>query len=189
VSEDTRFELAVLLRVARALEAALERRAPGAWESQRSCVLPGREDVVRFVRPVDRAEVRIYYNQAVMGVGGPRAQALRHYFGHLGRPRPDVIIELRRKDRVERLVVIEIKRTESTSYAIQGFDEAWVYRWEYERWLTAWPRAILVTTCPVVGLPRVEDDVIAVSWGQWVPDVVLDGILGELLTIPTPSVP
>ena len=50
-SPDVRFELAVLLRLGRALEAAIERRSPGTWRVERSCVLPNRRDVVRFVGP------------------------------------------------------------------------------------------------------------------------------------------
>ncbi|MEQ1564035.1 MAG: hypothetical protein ABMA64_00235 [Myxococcota bacterium] len=183
VSLDTRFELAVLLRLARSIEAWLVARGPG-WRCERSCVLPDRTDVVRFVRGAD--DIRLCYNVSVQGPTGPRAEALRHYFGHTGRQRPDVTVEVWRGGRVRR-VLIEIKRTMDPSYAISGFDEARIYAWEHARWLTGWPKAVLVTTCPVVGSARVGDDVVAISWGQWVPDLVLDGLLGSLVATPDPS--
>lgn len=175
-SPDSRFELAVLLRLARSLERALDTRDPGRWRTERSCVLPNRRDVVRFVGP-DAREIRLYYNQAVTTEGGARWTALQHYFGHAGRPRPDVTVEIVRDGRVERMVVLEAKRSDRVEYLVQGFDEAWVYRWEYARWLTAWPRAILVTSAPVPGACRKDDDVVAVGWDGWVPEIVLTGIL------------
>jgi hypothetical protein len=57
-----------------------------------------------------------------------------------------------------------------------------LYRWEYAPHLKGWPKAILVASSSVAGVPRAGDDVIAVGWEDWPPDAVITGLLREVLT-------
>ena len=58
-----------------------------------------------------------------------------------------------------------------------------LYRLEYDKELTGWPKAILVVSSEdaIRGVPRREDEVIAVSWKNWVPGNVLEGLLEGLV--------
>jgi len=111
------------------------------------------------------AEVAIYYDQAVLPAG-PRDRGTRHYLDSAGRSRPDITVRVQSADGREAFTVFEIKLSDSVSYAASGYAEAIVYRHEYDRYLTGWPKAVLVTSLPTPGKPRREDDVVAVSWKQ-----------------------
>ena len=76
--------------------------------------------------------------------------------------------------------MIEAKLSEDPGYLAQGYREAIVYRAEYGGALTGWPKAILVTAAPSPREPRREDEVIAVGWDRWVPEVVVDALLEEM---------
>ena len=81
----------------------------------------------------------------------------------------------------ETFTVFEIKLSDSVSYAASGYCEAIVYRHEYDRYLTGWPKAVLVTSQPTPGKPRREDDVVAVAWNQLAGSEIIDGILAPVL--------
>ena len=82
-----------------------------------------------------------------------------------------------------RAVVIEAKLSEDPGYLAQGYQEALLYRAEYAPALTGWPKAILVTSASLGAAPRREDEVIAVGWDQWVPEVVIDGLIEGLCLV------
>jgi len=175
LEDHVRFELSVLIRLLVDLGAALERRAPGQWRCERSIVMEGRREVAVYARE-DGASIALYYNQAILGPG-PRDKGVRHYLEQKGRLRPDVTVLCRPLGAQPRAVVIEAKCSSDPAYLAQGYEEALLYRVEYDGLLMAWPKAILVSSAPLVGAVRREDEVIAVGWDQWVPEVVLEGML------------
>lgn len=171
----TRFEIAVLIRLGRHIEEALRARGE-VVELRRALIEPKRTEVFDFA--AGRTQLRVFYNQVRFDDLGPRDRGMRHYFGHHGRFRPDITLELVRDGRRLRAVVIEVKLSDERGYLEQGYHEALLYRAEYDKDLTGWPKAILVVSSAAIqGAPRREDDVIAVSWESWVPQVVLDGLL------------
>jgi hypothetical protein len=178
MKEHTRFELAVLIRLMQALWARLEQTEGGRWSFQRGLVHRNRSDVATFVRD-DGARLRVFYNQALLGPG-PSDEGTRHYLGHSGRMRPDITVTLERGD-FQNAVVIEVKHTENRDYLAMGYQEAMLYRWEYAPHLRGWPKAILVASSSVAGITRPGDDVIAVGWDAWPPEVVISGLLQELV--------
>ncbi|AUX27222.1 uncharacterized protein SOCEGT47_078050 [Sorangium cellulosum] len=171
----TRFEIAVLIRLGRQIEEALRARGE-AVELRRALIEPNRAEVFDFA--AGRTQLRVLYNQVCFDDLGPRDRGMRHYFGNHGRFRPDITLELVRDGRRLRAVVVEVKLSDERDYLGQGYHEALLYRAEYEKDLTGWPKAILVVSSAAIqGAPRREDDVIAVSWDGWVPQEVLDGLL------------
>jgi hypothetical protein len=174
-----RFELAVVIRLIQAIsERVLELSPPERWTLHRTVLLPDRPDIAHFERN-DGAHVRIFYNQSVLGPG-PFDACVRHYLGRDARLRPDVTILIEPKGAGPRAAVVEAKLSSDPDYIAQGYRQALVYHHEYASRLAGWPKAILVASSHVPGAPRREDDVIAVSWDRWVPDVVLDGLLDGL---------
>ncbi|HHO50826.1 MAG TPA: hypothetical protein ENK18_08095 [Deltaproteobacteria bacterium] len=178
LSADTRFELAVLLRLIRALHGALLARDPG-WRLTRACVMPTRRDVAALEHP-DGSRIRLFFNQTVLESSGPRGASLGHYLGHRGRPRPDVTVLIEAPGAPVRAVVLEAKHTQDLTYVRQGFDEAALYRWEYRQWMIGWPQAAVVTSAAVPGQVRVGDEVCALGWDGWVPEAFIEGILDGL---------
>lgn len=178
LSADTRFELAVLLRLVHALHDTLQARDQG-WRLTRSCVMPARRDVAALERP-DGARILLYFNQTVLKTSGPRGASLGHYLGHRGRPRPDVTVLIEHPQAPRRAVVLEAKHTQDLAYVRQGFDEAALYRWEYRRWMRGWPQAAVVTSTQVPGQVRVGDEVCALGWDGWVPEAFIEGLLEGL---------
>jgi hypothetical protein len=172
--DHTRFELAVLLRLIQALEARLAGRGD-RWDLRRSLVIPGRREIAELAGERG-GSVRVYYDQACLAPG-PYDAGLRRYLGQRGRLRPDVTVVVRAPDGAERAVVIEAKLSADPGYLAQGFREATLYGVEYGAALSGWPKAILVAPGPVAGAPRAGDEVIAVGWDDWVPEVVADGML------------
>ncbi|WP_437634179.1 hypothetical protein [Sorangium sp. So ce854] len=171
----TRFELAVLIRLGRRIEDALRARGV-AVELHRALIERGRAEVFDFA--AGGAHLRVFYNQVCFDPLGPRDRGVLHYFGNDGRFRPDLTIELVRDAKRIRAVVIEVKLSDKRDYLERGYHEALLYRAEYDRDLTGWPKAILVVSSAAIhGAPRREDEVIAVDWASWVPDTVLDGLL------------
>ncbi|MBN8227993.1 hypothetical protein JYK02_10785 [Corallococcus macrosporus] len=178
MNDYTRFELAVAIRLLQCLEARLEVRQPGRWTLQRTLVMHGRTELAVLVRD-DGARVRLFYNQAVLGPGAVEAGS-RHYLGHNGRMRPDLTLKVSLPGGKERGAVVEIKHSAEPGTLLAGFHEANLYRLEYATWMSGWPQAVLVASGTVAGVPRREDDVIAVDWARWVPDDVVDGFLDGL---------
>jgi hypothetical protein len=99
--------------------------------------------------------------------------------------RPDVCVIVRRDGVMVGGVVVEVKLTQSLSYAQQGYAEALIYSREYPAFLKGWPKAVLVTTAPVPGEVRREDEVVAVGWPGWVPEEVVEGILESVVGAPS----
>lgn len=175
----TRFEVAVLVRLAQAIELQLDTHAPGRWVRHRTLVSSRRREVFDFARD-DGAHLRIFYNQAELD-GGPTDAAVVHYLGSGGRLRPDITVVTELGGRRVRATVLEAKLSDQLPYLADGLGQATLYRWEYRSMLTGWPKAILVASDHVSGAPRRTDDVVASGWNRWVPAEVVDGMLAEVL--------
>lgn len=179
VSADTRFEIAVTLRLIGALWARAEAAEPGRWTLSHGLVHEGRRDVATLRRD-DGAEVAVYYNQAVLPAG-PRDEGAAYYFGSPGRLRPDWTVGVRLPDGGRRFVVGEVKHTSDAGYERTGWSEAVLYRFEYAAVLTGSLKSVLTVPGRVAGTPRPGDPTVAVGWADWVPDVVVDGVLEGLI--------
>ncbi len=176
LSADRRFELAVLLRLAEALEGHAHAKEPGRWTVEHSLLMSGRRELVALVRD-DGRRVELSFDLAVLP--GAEHQAMRaRYLGVQGSARPDVTVRVSQPGQKAWFVVIEVKNSRSPDYLEQGFNEARIYRWEYREQLTGWPKAMLVAHPAMSGEVAVGDDVVAVGWGKWVPEVVLAAIVG-----------
>jgi hypothetical protein len=145
---------------------------------QRTILREGRREVASFERE-DGARVRLHYDQACLDPG-PYDEGIRRYFGQKGRLRPDMTVVIAAPLAKERAVVIEAKLSSDPGYLVQGYREALVYRAEYAASLSGWPKAILVASSPIAGAPSRADEVIAVDWDRWVPEIVLDGLIEGL---------
>lgn len=167
----TRFELAVVVRLVEALRDALP---TPSWELEHSLVVAGRREVAAF-RHDSGAVVRVFYNQAVLGPGPADGDAA-HYLGSSGRLRPDVTVTVERSGKRVMAFIVECKCSERADTVQQGLQEARLYRHEYADDLKGWPKAVLVATSSITGPVRVDDDVIAMLWGDWVPEVVVEGL-------------
>lgn len=178
LTEAVRFELAVLIRLMQGVWERLDARHPGRFLLHRTAILRDRCDVADFERD-DGAHLRIFYNQAFLGPG-PSDLGARHYFGRDARMRPDITIVVDAARSSPRAAVVEAKLSSDPDYLAQGYRQALLYRHEYASRMTGWPKAILVGSSFIPGAPRREDDVIAVGWDRWVPEVVLDGLLDGL---------
>ena len=170
----TRFEIAVLIRLGRSIESAL---AGSKYTVGRALIETDRSHVFEFSSGRDR--LRIHYNHVLFSEHGPRDRGMRHYFAEQGRFRPDITIEILRDEQRIRAVVVEVKHSENTNYLKDGYQQALLYRAEYEKELLGWPKVILVVSSDsaIQGAPRREDEVIAVDWKRWVPEIVLKGLL------------
>ena len=171
LADHTRFELAVLLRLIQALAGR-----PG-FTLRRTLVLSGRRDVAELSAEDGRA-VRIHYDQAALDPG-PYDAGLARYLGQRGRLSPDVTVISTAPGRAPRATVIEAKLSMDPAYLAEGYRDAMVYLVEYGKSLTGWPRVILVTSAAVAAEPCRDDEVIAVGWDRWVPEVVVDALLAD----------
>lgn len=179
-SIDTRFEIAVALRLVEALNRRLaEKCANGSFEFSRSIVMKDRSEIAVFTRGT--RTLSVFYNQAVLPSGACDLGTGR-YVGLNGRMRPDVTITLQSGSHDVTAFVIEVKLTSDRGYVAQGFKEAVLYRWEYAGHLNSWPKAVVVTSCslPPPELRR-EDDVLAVDWANWASGELVDAFLAPLL--------
>lgn len=174
----TRFELAVVVRLVHALWTHVDKAQPGRWTFHRTLVARGRKEVADLERD-DGAHMRVFYNQAHFD-SGPSELGARHYLGQTGRMRPDVTVITEPPSGPGHAAVVEVKLSSDPDYLLQGLKEAHLYRAEYAPHLTGWPKAILVASGPVPGAPREEHDVIAVSWANWVPAKVVEGLTAGL---------
>jgi hypothetical protein len=91
--------------------------------------------------------------------------------------RPDITVRVQSASGEVSYTVFEIKLTEDAGYAASGYAEAIVYRHEYAEYLRGWPKAVLVTSRPVEGRPRTEDDVVATSFYELSTSPIIDGVL------------
>lgn len=176
----TRFELAVLLQLLRAIEGRLDAAQPTRWELRRTAILPDRADVASFERD-DGASVRLFFNQSWLPAAA-HDRGARRYLGQRGRLRPDITVIMHTPSTmVDTAAVIECKLSDDPEYIAQGYRQALLYRHEFADALKGWPKAVLVASSPLVGEPSREDDVIALGWERWAPDAVIDGLLEDLL--------
>lgn len=177
----TRFEIAVLIRLGRSIEGVLKDRG---FAVSRALIERDRDHVFAF--SYGGSCVRIHYNKVCFKNAGPRDRGMQHYFGEHGRFRPDLTIEVLQDEKRLRAVVVEVKLSEDGKGYLQhlknGYHEALLYRAEYDKDLSGWPKAILVVSRhdAIKGAPRREDEVVAVSWTNWVPEIVLEGLLEGL---------
>jgi hypothetical protein len=176
----TQFEIAVLLRLAVTLYETLELEQPACWRLHRTLISRDRDEVFVLERD-DGARVRLFYNRAELP-SGACDRGIKHYLANHGRMRPDITIitDLPGRPR-SRATVLEMKLSDSAGYLVEGYQQATVYRWEYADALTGWPKAILVVPSAVSGVPRAEDDVIAVGWSTWMDRGVMRNLLDEVL--------
>lgn len=165
LEDSTRFELAVVIRLAEAMHAALDAREPGRWRAEPALIVSGRKEVMAFVRDEDVA-IRLFYNQVVLPAG-PADLGTAHYLGSMGRMRPDITLMVSKGGKRLGAVVVECKLTTDPGYILEGYHEAMLYRWEYAEHLLPWPKAMLVASGPVPGAVRAGDDVIAQTWEEW----------------------
>ena len=180
LSRPARFELAVALQL---LEATHRRLAPLGFELERTLVVSGRKEFAALRRGGD--VVQLFHDHTPPAAVGPHDRGVAHYLGRGGRMRPDVCVIVRRDGVMVGGVVVEVKLTQSLSYAQQGYAEALIYSREYPAFLKGWPKAVLVTTAPVPGEVRREDEVVAVGWPGWVPEEVVEGILESVVGAPS----
>jgi hypothetical protein len=173
LAEDTRFELAVVIRLLEVIEGRLCKG--GAWRMEHCLVLPDRDEIARFIAGNGHV-VRVFYNQCELPAG-PADLGARHYLGQQGRMRPDVTVTVEEGKKRVRAHVFEVKLSADPRYLLDGLHEAMLYAHEYEPELTGWPKAVLVSSSPLLGSPRREDPVIAVDWDRWVPAEVVEGVL------------
>ncbi|MFP2896489.1 hypothetical protein [Corallococcus sp. 4LFB] len=173
-SPAARFELAVLIRLGRSVESALAGRN---YKVGRALIEDDRSHVFEFTSNGD--SLRIHYNHVLFEERGARDRGIQHYFGEQGRFRPDITLEWLRGTRRIRAAVVEVKYSDNADYLKEGYAQALLYRAEYAQELTGWPKAILVVSSgrAIQGTPRREDDVVAVDWNRWVPNLVLEGLL------------
>ena len=178
LEDHRRFEIAVLIRLLQGLWNSLEHARGGGFVFHRCLIRSDRKEVALFEHP-NGSRLRVYYDQAHLDAGACEDGA-KHYLAHEGRMRPDITIVVE-KDGKRRAAVIEVKLSEKSDYLLSGLHEAMLYRWEYAADLHGWPKAILVASANVPGAPRTTDDVIAVGWKQWIPDVVVAGLLDGIV--------
>lgn len=174
-SADTRFEIAVVLRLLGALWARLSAAEPERWKLDQGLIHTGRRDLA-VLRRDDGAHIEVYYNQVVLPEG-PRDSGAAYYFGTVGRLRPDWTVAVTLPGRPTRFVVGEVKHTSDSGYERTGFSEAVLYRFEYGDHLSGWLKSVLTVPGPVAGAARRGDPTIAVGWATWEPDVLVDGVL------------
>ncbi len=174
LEEETRFEIAVLIRLGRSIE-----KLTGC-KARRSIIERERSHVFEFCHGQD--SIRIYYNKARFGKTGPRDRGINHYFGEKGSLRPDITIECFRDGNFIRSMIVEAKHSDKKEYLKAGYEQSLIYSFEYAYALVGWPKVALVVSSKdaIAGLPRREDDVVATSWDNWVPEVILDGLLDGL---------
>jgi hypothetical protein len=176
LDSEKRFELAVIIRLVRGLEAKL--RDMGFSLTQH-LVRKGRREIFEFA--TDRKQILIHLDQAVFTEWGSREQGMRHYFNG-ARRRPDVSIEFLVGGQRTHAVVIEAKESSDREYLKEGFHEAILYHVDHGVHLPVWPGSILVASKgELMRQPSAKQPVIAVGWNDWVPPAVLDSLLSGFL--------
>lgn len=168
---ERRFELAVALRLGRAIEERL--RTDGRWRHERTLVVSKRGAIASFVRG-DTARVDLYFDQARLDAG-LRDTLGAHYLG-AGRLRPDVTVTATNARGQSRSSVVECKCSRDKRYLATGFSEAVAYRNEYGDALLDSPSASLVAPHGPFAPVRAGDAVIACAWSDWPPPMLLDAL-------------
>jgi hypothetical protein len=181
--DDSRFELAVLVKLIQDIESYCEEQQPGSWTLERSIVMKNRKDVARFIRAHDGACIEIFYDQAVLPPAseqlGARDLGVRYYFAMSGRLRPDITLRVQSPPAPTRGMIVEIKRTTDNGYLARGYGEALLYRYEYASNLIEWPKAVLVCSCNISGAISRSHEVVAVDWRRWAPRELIAAVVPE----------
>lgn len=175
LSAETRFEIAVILRLLGALWTRVNEAQPDRWTLSQGLIHTGRQDLAA-IRRDDGACIEVFYNQVILPPG-PRDGGTAHYFGSVGRLRPDWTVAVSVPGAPTRYVVGEVKHTADGGYARTGFSEAVLYRFEYGLALSGWLKSVLTVSGPVPGKARAGDPTIAAGWADWVPVAVVEGVL------------
>jgi hypothetical protein len=173
LARETIFEVAVLIRLAEALESWLAAHRDEGWRCERGLIMPGRRDVFLFTK--DDAAVRIFFNQSVFEPG-PAELAASHYLGVSGRLRPDIVVALERGGRRVNAMVIECKHSDDADYLRSGYFQAALYCREQAPNLHGRIKGALVTSSRVAGMLRPTDEVVAMSWADWLPDALFEAL-------------
>jgi hypothetical protein len=171
LSADRRFELAVALRLVRALHDRLDL---SEWAFERPIVIAGREEIARFSHE-SGARIDVYFDTARLDPG-LRYQLGRHYL-RSNPMRPDVTVSATNARSSTRSIVVECKRSDDSGYLAQGFSEALLYRHEYGEQLFSSPAAVLVAPERTFGAVRRGDAVIACAFAAWPTHEVIDTLL------------
>lgn len=177
VEPEKRFEIAVLIRLGRCLEAALVARG---FTMERAIIEPRRREVFAFHRGGTR--VNLYYNQVILPHACICETGLAHYLGGHQGLRPDFTLEVERDGVRARAVIADAKLSENVDYLKEGYLKILRYRADLAAHLDGWPTAILIASSHalVVGAPRQEDPVIAVPWKDWVPPAIVEALVTDL---------
>lgn len=181
LNTETRFELAVLVRLvdrlAQALGVADHSRG---WSVEHGLIRPGRDEVVSFQGPQGRC-IRVWYNSAPAALLPGRRHALvQHYLG-ASRQRPDIVLCRERPGQPPRWAVVEVKCSTQTGYQRSGLDEALLYVMEYGEQLAGWPQAVVVVPDSSPAPVLKSDPVVLQGWSEWPHDAVLRGLVDGLL--------
>lgn len=181
LSKDTQFEIAVAIKLIAAVSEALEIAQPGKWQHERGLVIAGRRDIAALHHG-DLA-IRFFYNQAELDAGATD-RAVQHYLAPKSRMRPDVTVTICRGDQLLSALVVECKHSASKDYLVSGFHEAMLYRYEYAHVLRGAVKSVLVGSGSVPGVVRAGDEVIAVTWADWPPKVVVECVVDAAALLP-----
>jgi hypothetical protein len=172
LSADRRFELAVALRLIRALH---ERLDVSSWRFERPLVVAGREEIARFSHS-SGARIDVFFDVAKLDAG--LRYELGHHYLSSNPMRPDVTVSATNAGRNTKSIVVECKRSDDPGYLAQGFSEAVLYRHEYGEQLFASPGAVLVAPDRAFGTIRRGDAVIACSFADWPSPEVIETLVG-----------
>jgi hypothetical protein len=170
----SRFEIAVAMKLIATVSEALASAKPPEWTHERGLIVAGRNDLATLRRGA--LAIRFFYNQAILAAG-PTDLGVQHYLARNSRMRPDVTVTVERDGTLLSALVVECKNTEDPSYLATGFREAMLYRHEYASFLRGSVKSVLVTAGPVPGRPRMDHEVIAVTWDAWPPAEAIDSLL------------
>lgn len=172
-----RFEIAVLIRLGRALEAAL---GPRGFTMERALVHRDRREVFGFHRGT--TSLRVYYDQSVLPHACKCDEGMRHYLGDHGTLRPDITLDVIRDGARARAALVDAKLSDDPGYLETSYLKMRRYQADLAAHLGGWPMVTLVASSGrlITGAPRREDAVIAVPWKSWVPEEVVAGFVDGL---------
>lgn len=181
--EFIQFEIAVVIRLIEAIWTFCEREQAGRWIYECSIIMPKRRDIARFCRAGDGASIEVFYNTIELpgkGLLGPRDRGVRHYFDNSGRFQPDITVLIRRPGQPPHGMIVEIKHSANPETLNQGYQEALLYRFEYDGHLIDWPKAVLVCSGDIHGTVSTDHEVVAVAWQHWVPTEIIGALVPAL---------
>jgi hypothetical protein len=178
--DSTRFEIAVLLRFVEALEKQLRGNYAGRWRKEQTLIVAGRSEIFSFISD-DETVIQIFFNQSVLA-GGIVDKGRNYYFNTNSVLRPDITIRIVKQGMPVASVVIECKMSEDKNYLIAGYHKASLYCFEYRKYLTLWPCAVLVASSDIPVAMSDSHDVVACGWKQWPPEEIVASICDAATT-------